>query len=163
MPCHLPKSEASRITKRTILTVSTAGCVATVWSQLTIERDLSTKSARESVEAAERKCALQTQALARSEAWAATAESSLQAAEECSEAAREEDKEAIRREAAIRESLEAEVRAWKHADAKGRVDIRPMAIVYTRKRNKRIFSSTLTPPVLTARLPVGPMDDRSLR
>jgi hypothetical protein len=70
---------------------------------------LSAKAARESVEAAERKCALQTKALARSEARAAAAESRLQAAVEEAEAAREEDKEAIRRAVAIRESLEAEV------------------------------------------------------
>ena len=58
-------------------------------SQLTTERDLSAKAGRESVEAAERKCALQTEALARSEARAAAAESRLQAAAEDAEAARE--------------------------------------------------------------------------
>lgn len=78
--------------------------------QLTAERDLSTKVARESVETAERKCALQTEALARSEARAAAAESRLRAAEEDAEAAREEDREVIHRASAIRESLEAEVR-----------------------------------------------------
>jgi hypothetical protein len=85
-------------------------CTWTGCFQLTAERDLSTKVARESVENAERKCALQTEALARSEARAAAAESRLQAEKEDAEVAREEDRAAICRAAAIRESLEAEVR-----------------------------------------------------
>ena len=89
------------------------------------------------MEAVERKCALQTEALARSEARASAAESSLRATKEDSEAAQEEDKEAIRRAAAIRQSLEAEVRVWKHADVKRRFDIRPVATEIDQKRNEK--------------------------
>ena len=73
------------------------------------ENEASARALRASLEVAERNAATATEALSRSEARLADAESAALAAEEDHEAGREEDREQIRRSVAIRASLEVEV------------------------------------------------------